>query len=218
MSDPIVQALEHAAARVGRTLSKDASKAVSDMYHQAGHGAAQVAKNIAEADARHAHELVTLAEKIAKNDGKTGLGARRRIRQQAAARSKIDQALGGHRDYDVELVVDSSRYPESALHIQEAQSGTISRGATSRSGRSPKPSILTIDTDGADANRAASLRGIATRPPEDRDEYPPAMFQEGGAGASVKYINASDNQGSGSSMGSALRGLPKGTRVKITVR
>jgi hypothetical protein len=218
MSDPIVQALEHAAARVGRTLSKDASKAVSDMYHQAGHGAGQVAKNIAEADARHAHELVTLAEKIAKNDGKTGRGSRKRIRQQADARSKIDQALGGHRDYDVEMVVDSAKYPESARHIREAQSGTISRGGRTRSGQPAMPSIVTIDTAGADANRAESLRGIPTRPPLDRDEYPPAMFQEGGKGASVKYINASDNQGSGSSMGSALRGLPKGTRVKITIR
>jgi len=218
MSDPIVQALEHAAARVGRTLSKDASKAVSDMYHQAGHGAAQVAKNISEADAQHAHELVTLAEKIAKNDGKTGRGARKRIRQQADARSKIDQALGGHRDYDAEMVVDSAKYPESAQHIREAQSGTVSRGARTRTGQPPKPSIVTIDTAGADANRADSLRGIPTRPPQDRDEYPPAMFKEGGTGASVKYINASDNQGSGSSMGSALRGLPPGTRVKITIR
>ncbi|MFD0329204.1 hypothetical protein ACFQZC_16040 [Streptacidiphilus monticola] len=128
MSHPIAKALEEAAARVGRTLSKDAAKAVSDMYHSAGHGTAQVVKNITEADARHAHELVSLAEKIAKNDGKTGRGSRRRIRQQADARSKIDAALGGRRDYDVELVVDSRKYPESAQHIHEAQSGVSFSG------------------------------------------------------------------------------------------
>jgi hypothetical protein len=218
MSDPIVQALEHAAARVGRTLSNDAGKAVSDMYHQAGHGTAEVVKNITEADARHAHELTTLAEKIAKNDGKTGRGARKRIRQQADARSKIDQALGGHRDYDVEMVVDSNKYPESAQHIREAQSGVNSRGVLDPGNSARQPSVVTIDRDGADANREDSLRGIPTRAPDDRDEYPPAMFQEGGTGASVKYIDASDNRGSGSAMGSALTGLPKGTRVKVTVR
>ena len=218
MSDPIVQALEHAAARVGRTLSKDAGKAVSDMYRQAGHGTAEVVKNITEADARHAHELTSLAESIAKNDGKTGCGARKRVRQQAAARSKIDQALGGHRDYDVEMVIDSRKYPESAQHIREAQQGINSRGGPNPGVVTQQPSIVTIDRDGADANRAASLSGIPTRAPDDRDEYPPAMFAEGGAGASVKYIDASDNRGSGSAMGSALHGLPKGTRVKITIR
>jgi hypothetical protein len=218
VSDPIVQALEHAAARVGRTLSKDASKAVSDMYHQAGHGAAQVAKNISAADAQHAHELVTLAEKIAKNDGKTGRGARKRIRQQADARSKIDQALGGHRDYDVELVVDKAKYPESARHIAEAQKGTNWRGARDPRNTKKQPSILTINRGGAETNRAKSLKNILTRPPKDRDEYPPAMFKEGGAGASVKYIPEADNRGSGSAMGSALYGLKDGTRVKITIR
>lgn len=219
MSHPIAKALEEAAARVGRTLSKDAAKAVSDMYHSAGHGTAQVVKNITEADARHAHELVSLAEKIAKNDGKTGRGSRRRIRQQADARSKIDAALGGRRDYDVELVVDSRKYPESAQHIHEAQSGVSFSGPPS-SGvpGSPHPTVLTIDRGGADARRADSLRGIATAPPLDRDEYPPAMFKEGGTGASVKYIPESDNRGSGSAMGSALHSLPDGTRVKITVR
>jgi hypothetical protein len=31
---------------------------------------------------------------------------------------------------------------------------------------------------------------------KDRDEYPPAMFNEGG-GASVRKINPSDNRGAG---------------------
>lgn len=217
MTHPIAEALEKAAERVGRRLSHDAAKAVADMYHSVGHGTEQAVKNIEEADLRHTHELIKLAEKIAKNDGKTGRGARKRIRNQRDARSKIDAALGGHREYDVEMVVDASKYPESAQHILEAQGGTRHRGPFAPRRRS-QPTVLTIDRGGADARRAASLSGIPTASPLDRDEYPPAMFREGGAGASVKYISESDNRGSGSAMGSALYGLPDGTRVKITVR
>ena len=43
-----------------------------------------------------------------------------------------------------------------------------------------KPDTLTIDRDNAAARRRDSLRGIETKPGLDRDEYPPAMFQEGG--------------------------------------
>lgn len=217
MSHPIAKALEDAAEKLGQKLSKEASRAVSDMYHQAGHGTEKVVKNIVEADEAHKREIIALAEKIAKNSGETGPGSRARLVRQADARSRIAKAFGVQGDYDVELVVNKTKYPESARHIEEAQSGRIWRGDQYRQGR-PKPSILTIDRDGADDNREDSLRGIATRPPDERDEYPPAMFVEGGTGASVKYIPGGDNGGSGSSMGSALRGLPPGTRVKITVR
>jgi hypothetical protein len=44
------------------------------------------------------------------------------------------------------------------------------------------------------------------------------MFSEGGAGASVKYIDRSDNRGAGSVMGSDLDGLPEGARIKIVVK
>jgi hypothetical protein len=43
------------------------------------------------------------------------------------------------------------------------------------------------------------------------------MFAEGGQGASVKYIDASDNRGSGASMGNQARtfGLQNGDKVVI---
>ncbi|MEV4614292.1 NucA/NucB deoxyribonuclease domain-containing protein [Kitasatospora sp. NPDC049258] len=217
MSHPIAKALEDAAQRVGRTISKDAAKAVSEMYEQAGQGAKQVVKNLTDADDAHAKQILALAEKIAKNDGMTGKGARKRMVRQHDARTRIAGHLGVRGDYDAEMVIDSSRYPESAQHIQEAQNGTVWRGGASAQGR-PRPSVLTIDRDNADSNRADSLRGIPTAPPQDRDEYPPAMFKEGGKGASVKYIADSDNRGSGSAMGSALHGLPKGARVRIRIR
>jgi len=217
MSHPIAKALEDAAQRIGRTISKDAAKAVSEMYEQAGHGAQQVVKNIAAAEEKHTREIVELAEKIAKNGGETGEGAKARLMAQADARTRLASKVGVKGDYDVELVVDHVKYPESADHIREAQRGQIWTGSTYVQG-TPKPSVLTIERTNSRKNRRDSLRGIATRPPEERDEYPPAMFKEGGKGASVKYIDGPDNGGSGSVMGSALSGLPKGTRVRIRVR
>ena len=105
----------------------------------------------------------------------------------------------------VEAVVDSTKYPESAKHIREAQAA----------GHSP---VLTINRAGANANRKESLKNIATEKGKDRDEYPPAMFKEGGNGGSVKKIDSSDNRGAGSSIGQQCRGLACGTQVKIVVK
>ena len=44
-----------------------------------------------------------------------------------------------------------------------------------------------------------------------------AMFREGGEGASVRYIDPSDNRGAGSSISRALAGYDDGTRVRIVV-
>jgi len=44
-----------------------------------------------------------------------------------------------------------------------------------------------------------------------------AIFREGNDGASVRYIDPSDNRGAGSSIGNILSDLPDGTRVKIEV-
>lgn len=80
MSHPIAKALEDAAQRMGRKLGKDAAKAVGDMYSQVGDGTKKVVKNIQDADGQHAHELINLANKVAKNGGETGKGSRRRMR------------------------------------------------------------------------------------------------------------------------------------------
>ena len=73
--------------------------------------------------------------------------------------------------------VDSRKYPETAAHIKEAQGGAIWSGSTWTAGAKP-PALLTIDRNGAVANRGASLSGIPTGPAgTDRDEYPPAMFK-----------------------------------------
>ncbi|MFE4022254.1 DUF6531 domain-containing protein [Streptomyces sp. NPDC059101] len=57
MSNRIVKALEHGAEKLGKTIAKDASKAVQDLYHGAGDRLKKVATNHAENDAKHAAEL-----------------------------------------------------------------------------------------------------------------------------------------------------------------
>ncbi len=105
------------------------------------------------------------------------------------------------------IIVEISRekYPESAAHIEEAQAAG-------------QPAILTVDRSAAKPNRKASLKGISTKPWYDRDEYPPAMFKEGGKGASVKYVAPGDNRGAGSSMGNQLKDIPDGTKVQIKIK
>jgi hypothetical protein len=117
----------------------------------------------------------------------------------------IDAARAGDTgSVDAVIVVPRHRYPESARHIEDAQSAG-------------HPSVLTIDRAGAASNRRESLRGVEPQPGLDRDEYPPAMFEEGGAGASVRPINPSDNRGAGSCIGHQCRGLPDGSTVEIIV-
>ena len=102
------------------------------------------------------------------------------------------------------VVISQSAHPESAQHIADAQA-------------TGQPHTLTIERSGATARRRASTGGFPRVPGMQPDEYPPAMFLEGGAGASVRNITASDNMGAGASMGNQLRGVPDGCRVTIVV-
>ena len=106
--------------------------------------------------------------------------------------------------HDVEITISKSDYPETGMHIEEA----IDNGHTQ---------IVTIDRKMAASNRKESLSGFPTKQGYDRDEWPMAMFSEGGSGADVKYINPSDNRGAGSAIGNALKDYPDGTIVKIII-
>jgi RHS repeat-associated protein len=94
-------------------------------------------------------------------------------------------------DVDVEIVIPKSKYPETAQHVEDAI-------------KSGHPDKLTVDRSKAKANRKESLKDIPKVKAKDLDEYPPAMFREGGSGASVRPIAPSDNRGSGSGMGHKL--------------
>ncbi len=103
-----------------------------------------------------------------------------------------------------ECTISRSKYPETAQHIEDA----IKNG---------HPDTLTIKRDGAKANRKESLKGHEKVSGKDLDEYPPAMFEEGGKGASVRPISPSDNRGAGSTIGHQLRQYPDGTQIKIKI-
>jgi hypothetical protein len=102
------------------------------------------------------------------------------------------------------VVISKSAYPESAQHVLDAQ-------------RAGYPSTLTIDRTGATARRKANIRDYPRVAGKQPDEYPPAMFAEGGPGSSIRNIDASDNMASGASMGNQLRGAREGCKATIVV-
>jgi len=97
----------------------------------------------------------------------------------------------------VPIYIDPSRYPATAKHVRDA----IKAG---------EPKVLHLDREAPDENRKYSLAGVATKPGDDRDEYPPAATMEGGEGANIRLIPSSDNRGAGSSMGAQLSGFCSG--------
>jgi len=106
--------------------------------------------------------------------------------------------------YDAYLNFPSDEYPETAAHIKEA----MTKGESS---------ICTIDRDGADDNRSEALRGIPIKEGYDRDEWPMAMCAEGGTGADIAYVTASDNRGAGAWVGNQLEKYANGTRILFII-
>jgi RHS repeat-associated protein len=104
----------------------------------------------------------------------------------------------------VRVNVSRAKYPESAAHVEKAR-------------QAGHPSVLTLDRSGASQRRAQALRGVEKVPGKHLDEYPPAMFKEGGQGASVCPNSPADNMGSGATLGNALRGHEDGIKVIIEI-
>jgi hypothetical protein len=102
------------------------------------------------------------------------------------------------------IEIHRSEHPQTAAHIEAAQCAG-------------QPITLTIDRAGIAARRRQSLKGADKEPGQDRDEYPPAMFKEGGTGASVQSIDPKDNRGAGAIIGNQCRDLPDGAKVIIKV-
>ncbi len=115
---------------------------------------------------------------------------------------KLDK-IAGTVPYYV-AIVDSERYPQTAEHILRAQKMGF-------------PEFVTLDRDNAAQRRILSLAGVEVRDIYDRDEWPMAVFREGGSNANVVYIEGSDNRGAGSSVGRQLRGIPDGSIVRVRV-
>jgi hypothetical protein len=104
----------------------------------------------------------------------------------------------------VHVALSASKYPETTDHISDA----VAAG---------EPSLLHIDRADEDAHRDASLADYPPRTGYDRDEYPPALSREGGAGADVRYIDPSDNRGAGATMGNALEGWCEDQPFRIDI-
>ena len=102
------------------------------------------------------------------------------------------------------VTVSKSKYPEAAKHIEDAQAAG-------------HPSRVTIRREGAGARRREAMKGNKRTPGMDRDEYPPAMTGEGGAGSSVRPVTPGDNRGAGACIGGQCHGLPDGTEIIIVV-
>jgi len=122
-----------------------------------------------------------------------------------AVRSSVPIILNQEFDPDpTKVYVDPDRYLQAAKHIRDA----IAAGA---------PDTLTVGRKEAASRRRAATGGTARAKGKDRDEYPPAVTQEGGSGSSVRLIDPSDNRGAGSSMGGQLKPLPDGSRIRIVI-
>lgn len=101
------------------------------------------------------------------------------------------------------VTISASMSPQAAKHIVDAQ----------MSGQTP---ICTVDRVGADARRAQSMKPLPAVSGWDRDEYPPAVCKQGGTGASVRYIDPSDNKSAGAQLGAGLATVPDGCKAIIT--
>ena len=119
----------------------------------------------------------------------------------------LAQAIDGT-DQPRTVFISRERYPEAAAHIDDAQNGTIWTGFDKAPGQ-PKESVLTVQREGVDGRREAATSVVPPRSDYDRDEYPPAVAKEGGAGSSVRYIDPGDNRGAGASQGNQLSGKTK---------
>jgi hypothetical protein len=102
------------------------------------------------------------------------------------------------------VTISRSKHPESAQHILDAQAAGHSK-------------VLTLARNGADANRAESLKGMKKIKGKQLDEYPPAFTAEGGKGASVRPIAPADNMGAGARIGNLVRKLMDGAKFIIEV-
>ena len=128
-----------------------------------------------------------------------------------AGKSAVDAAATGRQLAKVqegvtakEITLSRKMHGEAAQHAADA----IKAG---------KPDVLTIDRARAAPNRQAATDALDKVAGKHLDEYPPAMFREGGTGANVRPINPRDNMSAGACIGNACRGLPDGTRVRIKV-
>jgi hypothetical protein len=105
---------------------------------------------------------------------------------------------------DLRIEISKKRFGAAAQHWEEAQ-------------KAGHPRFLTIERTGAKSRRGAALQGLEKQAPLDLDEYPPAMFSEGGNGADVRAISMGENRALGAYVGQQCMKLPNGAVVEIHI-
>ncbi|GAA2588053.1 hypothetical protein GCM10010435_78010 [Winogradskya consettensis] len=75
------------------------------------------------------------------------------------------------------------------------------------------PLTMVLNRTGAAARRKAALKGVATRPGYDRDEYPMAAGRRVNK-ADVRLVASSENESAGSIAGNTLRKYCDGTKYR----
>ncbi len=120
--------------------------------------------------------------------------------------STTGSTSGGQPPGVPKIYIDPTKYLTVAEHVREAQAAG-------------HPRLLTIDRPGSKARRDACMRSAGEKPKPglDRDEYPPAMFREGGAGCSVKHVSIHDNRGAGASVQRQTDPYLDGTVIEMVV-
>jgi RHS repeat-associated protein len=183
------------------------------VYRELRSTAGRVARGDAEAIGEVSVDVVLTAlsggaAKAATQAGRFGRAARvaRTLEEFPAGVRIVEHSdLALVRGGNAHVRLSRSKYPETAAHIRDAQAAG-------------KPMELTIGQPGsATGRRAEALAGQPRVPGKDLDEYPPAMFEEGGAGASIRPVSPADNRGAGACIGNQCRKLPPGTKVRIVV-
>jgi hypothetical protein len=121
--------------------------------------------------------------------------------------------------YHAEVKVPCDRYPESSRHIKDWQR------------KNPPGNIMTFDPANAKDNRRslrARMKEYSIDKGQHRDEWPMAMFREGGnkITTSIRPIDGRDNSGSGRYIRSAMdtemnkkhgRLAQPGDKIKVSV-
>ena len=108
----------------------------------------------------------------------------------------------------VYVYVPYSRYPESCQHIIDIMAIRTRKGLIN---------IFKVERKHKNSRRRTALRGYGSISGYDRDEFPMALFEEGGQNSDVRYISPSDNRGAGSYIGNRLRNYPDGTRIILII-
>ena len=122
----------------------------------------------------------------------------------------VSMARGCERTNKV-VVVKLDKYPMILRHVRYAVRYPGEDGYV-------EVRVLTLERNHADRRRRAALKRFPTKPGYDRDEYPPAVSEEGGLGSDVRYVRSGENRAAGASMGNQLEDYCDGQRFRIALR